>query len=338
MNYVLGQPYIEINSICNLSCLYCYHDERDNSILPLDVIRTLVESLKELGASDIKVSGGEPMMHPDFFEVLRFIKKCGLNTNVVTNGTKIDLSNAHLLKIFCDLLVISMDSWDEGINNKTRPNSYNSILKALEALQEVKANNYYIGVVATKFNSDIFPFVELCKKYDIQGIIFESIHREGKAKDIFDDFFLDYGEYQNYKMLTEKLKNETSLKVASLPGFGGSCMLIEDIPIIRPRIDYKGNVYLCRSFLDVETSVGNIFEENLADILSSHRSEDFIYQLRKRADECIKCKKCFCRGEMCQCGCAAQAYNRTGTIFDVDDLCEWRKKQYIDVVRNNMLT
>lgn len=337
MNYILGQPYIEINSICNLSCLYCYHEERENCCLPLDVICTLVESLKKLGAHDIKISGGEPMLHTDFFEILRYIKKNGLKTDVVTNGTKIDLNNAKLLKELCDQLVISMDSWDEGINNRTRPNSYKLVLKSLTALQEVKAKNYYIGVVATKFNSDIVPFVDFCKKYDIQGIVFESIHREGKAKEIFDDYFLDYGEYQSYRMLTEKLKKETSLKIASLPGFGGGCMLIEDPPIIRPRIDYKGNVYMCRSFLDPEMSVGNIYEKDLVEILNSHKSEDFINVLKKREAECIKCKRCFCKGDICQCGCAAQSYNRTGTVFDVDDLCEWRKKEYIDLVRKTIL-
>ena len=337
MNYILGQPYIEINSMCNLSCLYCYHEERENCRLPLDVICTLVDSLKKLGANDIKISGGEPMLHTDFFEILRYIKKCGLKTNVVTNGTKIDLNSAQLLKELCDQLVISMDSWDESVNNTTRPNSYNLVLKSLESLQKVKAQNYYIGVVATKFNSDIIPFVDFCKKYDIQGIIFESIHREGKAKEIFDGFFLDYNEYQNYKKSTEKIKKETSLNIAPLPGFGGGCMLVEDTPIIRPRIDYKGNVYLCRSFLDSQMSVGNIYEKGLSEILNSNKSEIFIYELRKRADSCSKCKKCFCKGDICQCGCAAQAYNRTGTIFDFDDLCEWRKKQYIDLVRSTML-
>ena len=337
MNYILGQPYIEINSICNLSCLYCYHEKRENSNLSFEDVCTLVESLKELGASDIKISGGEPMLHDNFFDILRYIKKCGLTTNVVTNGTKIDLDNAKLLKELCDQLVISLDSWNEAANNKTRTNSHSLVIKALEALHKVNARNYYIGVVATKYNSDIFPVVNFCKEYNIQGIIFESIHREGKAKEIFDEYFLDYAEYQKYKRATEKIKEESSLKISPLPGFGGGCMLVEDIPIIRPRIDYKGNVYLCRSFLDQEMSVGNIHEKDIAGILNSNKSQIFIDTLRRRVNECIKCQKCFCKGDICQCGCAAQAYNRTGRILDVDDLCEWRKKQYIDLVKHAIL-
>lgn len=336
MNYILGQPYIEINSICNLSCLYCYHEKREKFNLPLDVVCTLVESLKNLGATDIKISGGEPMLHSDFFDILKYIKNCEMKTNVVTNGTHINSNNAELMKELCDQLVISMDSWNENINNKTRPNSYSFVIKSLEALQNVKAKNYYIGVVATKYNSDILPFIDFCKKYDIQGIIFESIHREGKAKEIFEEYFLDYDEYQKYKETTERIKKETTLQIATLPGFGGGCMLTEDIPIIRPRIDYKGDVYLCRSFLDQQMSVGNIYNKDLEEILNSKESEFFIGNLRKRTDECTKCQKCFCRGDICQCGCAAQAYNRTGVIFDVDDLCEWRKRQCIDMVKHTV--
>lgn len=337
MKYILGEPYIEINSTCNLSCIYCYHENRDNTFLTKDIIYKLVESLKELGAKEIKISGGEPMLHPDFFDILRFIKKCGLKVNLVTNGTKINSNNAMLLKDLCDLLTISMDSWDQFTNDQTRPNSYMSIIRALEELKTVEAKSYYLGVVATKYNSDIASFIELGKKYRIQGIIFESIHREGKAKDIFDDYFMNYNEYQRYKLLTEELKKAAPFEISTLPGFGGSCMLIEDIPVIRPRIDYNGNVYLCRSFLNTKMSVGNIYEHNLSEILEGEKTENLIVELKKRSNECGKCKKCFCKGEICQGGCAAQAYNRSGTLFEVDDLCEWRKKQYINIIKEKIL-
>ncbi len=105
------------------------------------------------------------------------------------------------------------------------------------------------------------------------------------------------------------------MKISALPEFGGGCMLLEEIPIIRPRIDSKGNVFLCRSFLNPDLSIGNIFDEEISDIFDGGKAEKIIDILKKRTEESFKRKKCFCRGEICQGGCAAQAYNRTGSLF-----------------------
>ena len=56
MNYRLGQPYIEINSQCNLSCVYCYHSEKNNRQLSMKTLSDIFSQLKELGVKELKLA------------------------------------------------------------------------------------------------------------------------------------------------------------------------------------------------------------------------------------------------------------------------------------------
>lgn len=337
MNYQIGQPYIEINSQCNLSCVYCYHSEKKDRQLSLENLSDIFLQLKELGAKEIKISGGEPLMHPEFESILNSLKQMDMGIELVTNGTLINDYMTDLLAATVDTLVISLDSYDPVINNLTRPNSYHAVVKAIDIFGNYENVNLYIGVVATKKNINVEEFITWCEEHKVKGIIFESIHREGKAKTIFDEYCLGYDDYLAYRNKLVNIQPESSVQISVLPDFGGGCMLIESPPVIRPRIDCEGNVYLCRSFLDLEMSVGNVFQNSLDDIFKSDKTHNLISAIINRQQKMDKCRKCFIANRICAGGCAAQAYNRTGSLLESDDLCEWRIKNSLEALNKECL-
>lgn len=71
---------------CNLDCFYC--SEYDNSVPhpSLQNLKTWIAKIKELGCIRIGLQGGEPLMHPDIVEVVRFCTELGLKTSMSTNG------------------------------------------------------------------------------------------------------------------------------------------------------------------------------------------------------------------------------------------------------------
>ena len=332
MNYRLGQPYIEINSQCNLSCVYCYHSEKNNRQLSMKTLSDIFSQLKELGVKEIKISGGEPLMHPEIASILNHLKQMDMGIELVTNGTLINDYMAEVLAATVDRLVISLDSYDPIINNSTRPNSYHAVINAIDILGHYEDINLYIGVVATQKNKNVEGFPAWCKDHYVKGIIFESVHREGKAKAIFDEYCLDYDDYLAYRTKLIHIKVESPVQISVLPDFGGGCMLLESPPIVRPRIDCEGNVYLCRSFLDLEMSVGNILQQKLNDIFKGDKSKNLISALKNRQKNIAKCRKCFLANGLCAGGCAAQAYNRTGSLMESDDLCDWRIKNSLEAL------
>ncbi len=82
---------VELTSRCNLRCIYCYcgfieHEEP----LTKDELLNILSRWHELGLVGIEITGGEPLMHPHFLEILEFCSKRFYPLGILTNGTLID--------------------------------------------------------------------------------------------------------------------------------------------------------------------------------------------------------------------------------------------------------
>lgn len=71
---------------CNLACGYCNEYDNYSQPVPLDEMRVRLDKLADLGTSIITISGGEPMMHPDIYEIVRHIRKRGMIAGLISNG------------------------------------------------------------------------------------------------------------------------------------------------------------------------------------------------------------------------------------------------------------
>ena len=71
---------------CNLDCAYCNEYDKTSEPVPMDEMRRRLDKLAELGTSVVTISGGEPMMHPDIYEIIRHIRRRGMLAGLITNG------------------------------------------------------------------------------------------------------------------------------------------------------------------------------------------------------------------------------------------------------------
>ena len=121
-------PYIRlsISDVCNFKCGYCLpngyqKNKGDNrKFLSLDEIERLAKGLSELGVSKIRLTGGEPTIRKDFFEILKILKKkSGIKKTVVTtNGYKLDQIAEKLVESEIDGINISIDSLNKEVFKK----------------------------------------------------------------------------------------------------------------------------------------------------------------------------------------------------------------------------
>lgn len=90
--YPLNQIYFYLTEGCNLRCRHCWIEPKyqggDKSYpsLEIDVFRSIIEQAKPLGLSGVKLTGGEPLLHPDIYEILDIIQSEDLGLTVETNG------------------------------------------------------------------------------------------------------------------------------------------------------------------------------------------------------------------------------------------------------------
>lgn len=82
---------LELTSSCNLRCRHCYLDTASaaGNFLPLDHARTILHDLAANEALMLVLTGGEPLMHPDFIEIYRLSRRLGFVVILFTNATRI---------------------------------------------------------------------------------------------------------------------------------------------------------------------------------------------------------------------------------------------------------
>ena len=100
--YPLGATF-ELTERCNLRCLHCYiqqpagSPEAASRELTLPQVRTVLDKMADAGCMFLVLTGGEPLLRPDFPEIWRHAKGKGMLTTLFTNGTLLTPQIADLL-------------------------------------------------------------------------------------------------------------------------------------------------------------------------------------------------------------------------------------------------
>ena len=140
-------PYIRlsITDVCNFKCGYCLpngyqKNKSDNrKFLSIDEIRRLAKGLSELGVCKIRLTGGEPTVRKDFFEIIKILKnnKGIKKTVITTNGYKLDQIATQIAESGLNGINISIDSLNRKIfKNITGHDRLAENLKGIEKLKK----------------------------------------------------------------------------------------------------------------------------------------------------------------------------------------------------------
>ena len=263
-------PYIRlsISDICNFKCGYCLPDgykidKSDNrTFINIDEIRRLAKALSELGVSKIRLTGGEPTIRKDFFEIVKIIKEnSGIKKTVITtNGYKLDKIANDIKKSGLDGINISIDSLDPKTFKKiTGHDRLEEILRGIKNLQKLNFRNIKINAVLLKgindSEKDFDSWAEFIKNNEIDFRYIE-LMQTGDNLDYFNKYhvpskkFVDYlnnnnwiiqtfgkdaGPAKNY--LNPKFKGKFGVIAPYSKDFCKSCN--------RLRITAKGDLRLC---------------------------------------------------------------------------------------------
>ena len=263
-------PYIRlsITDVCNFKCGYCLpngyqKDKSDNrKFLSSEEIERLAKGLSELGVSKIRLTGGEPTVRKDFFDIVKILKnKSGIKKTVVTtNGYRLDQIAEKLVESDIDGINISIDSLNKEIFRRiTGHDRLPEILKGIEKLQKLNFKNIKINAVLLnginaneksfnewanfiKSNEITLRYIELMqtgdsidyfKKYHISSKVFTNYLNENNW--IFQTHGKDSGPSKNY--INPNYKGKFGLIAPYSKDFCKSCN--------RLRITARGDLRLC---------------------------------------------------------------------------------------------
>ncbi len=91
--YTLNQIYFYLTEGCNLRCRHCWiapkyqSGDKSYASLELDLFRSIIQHAKPLGLHTVKLTGGEPTLHPRIREILEVVRSEDLRLTMETNGT-----------------------------------------------------------------------------------------------------------------------------------------------------------------------------------------------------------------------------------------------------------
>lgn len=133
---MLHDVTLELTYRCNLDCFFCYNDRgKPGQPLSLKQYRTLLEDLARMQAMFLMFTGGEPMLHPHFFEIARMARELGFVVRVRTNGHNLSPRNIERLLKDVDpyLVEVSLHGASAEVHDRqTRvPGSFDRLLRNL---------------------------------------------------------------------------------------------------------------------------------------------------------------------------------------------------------------
>ena len=263
-------PYIRlsITDVCNFKCTYCLPEGYKKnpgdtrSFMSAEEISRLTKALSELGVCKIRLTGGEPTVRKDFFDILKDMKQ---NSNIpkvtmTTNGYRLNKIAKQLHETGLDGINISIDTLNrETFKKLTGHDRLNEILEGIDILQKLGFNNIKVNAVLLKGINDTheefekfgnfiknnkidFRFIELMqtgdnldyfKKNHVSSKIFKDYLEKNKW--ISQTFGKDAGPSLNF--IHPEFEGKFGLIAPYSKGFCQTCN--------RLRITSRGDLRLC---------------------------------------------------------------------------------------------
>jgi MoaA/NifB/PqqE/SkfB family radical SAM enzyme len=140
---------------CNLSCGYCSEYDNFSEPVPLDELKLRIDALHRLGSANITLLGGEPLMHPDIAELVRYCARKS-NVSMVTNGFLLRNSVIESLnEAGLNNLTVSVDTLHADASRYIQK-SFRSLKTRLERLQRLARFDVHVTAVLCESSKDDF--------------------------------------------------------------------------------------------------------------------------------------------------------------------------------------
>ena len=263
--------YVEITNICNMNCSFCHGHSRAPKQMSREEFVLVLDKIKGYTNFIYYHLMGEPLSHSKLPEFIKLSGEKGFKSIITTNGTLLKKRGNALLDAGVHKVNISVHSFEEGTQEQ-----FKNYLSDLVDFGN-KANDKGVIVVFRLWNNGydngrnekIIDFLK--NKFNTDW----SVNLKGFK--IKEKMFLEYGERFEWPDLNAKEQGSDVFCYGLRDHFG----ILSDGTVIPCCLDSNGIINL-----------GNIFTDNLSDILNSERAKAIKYgfDCRKAVEEL--CQKC----------------------------------------------
>lgn len=218
-----GAPFLivwDITTRCNLHCKHCYSTAGRPSPRELsteEVVR-VIDDLADAGVATIAFSGGEPLLRPDFFEIVKETRERGVFPAVATNGTLITKEVARKLKeAGVGFVQISLDGASPATHDSFR-GVEGAFERALEGIRNSVEEGLFVEVstTVTRLNvKELHDIVNLCKELRVNWFMMFNFVPTGRGRFIIENDLSPVEREEVLRELWDRLRGDPELPVLS---------------------------------------------------------------------------------------------------------------------------
>lgn len=276
--------YIEITNVCNLSCNFCPKTKRKLDFMSIDNFKDIIEKVKDYTNHIYLHLMGEPFLNKNLKEFLHIAKEANLKVNITTNGSLIkDVQEVLIGKNEPRQINISLHSFEANENDINFYKYIDDIFSFINMANEksdiiCSLRLWNIDTKILKANNDLnYEIIKLIEeKLNIEFDLLEALKEKNRLK-LKDRVYLNMAEKFSWP--------DVNLDLISNDVF---CYGLRD----QIGILVDGSVVPCCLDSEGTITLGNIFENNLEDIINSHRAKKIYdgFSSRKAVEDL--CKRC----------------------------------------------
>lgn len=335
----LNQLYFYLTEGCNLACRHCWlspkfdPDGNRYQTLPVELFDRAIHEAKPLGLSGVKLTGGEPLLHPRFEELLEIIRREELALTIETNGLLCTPAlAAEIAKCPRRFVSVSIDGANAATHDQVRGMS-GSFVQALQAVRNLAAADTPPQVIMTLMRCNIDQVeavVRMAEESGASSVKFNIIQPTGRGEKVREDAgeltideLLQVGRFVDMELVQRTPLNlffHYPLAFRPLSrlarGTTDTCGILGILGVIP-----NGHYALCGIGEHVPEFVfGKIGEDRLEHVW---RHNDILTALRAGLPDRLEgiCARCLMRSR-CLGSCLAQNYYRMHNVWAPFWFCE----------------
>ncbi len=337
----LSTLYFYMTEGCNLACQHCWlapkfdEDGSKYPVMDVEMFRNIIQEALPLGLRQVKLTGGEPLLHPNIYEILNILEEFGLFIWMETNGLLCDEKMAkQIAATEKPFISVSIDGSTAEVHNKIRglPDAFE---RSLNGIKNLIANRVNTQIIFSIMRDNIHQYKEmigLAASLGVASIKFNIIQPTERGKhlhehegDVTVQEYIEIGRH-----IEEELADTSPVKIyydhpiafrslhriADPATSGGTCGIKGILGVLA-----DGTYALCGIGTSVEEmNFGRAGEESLENIWKNNAVlKDIRYNIPREFEGV--CQRCLMK-ERCLGACVAQNYYRTRNLHASFWYCE----------------
>lgn len=325
-------PYVvlwEATKKCNLRCIHCSVEcgEVSPRDMSKDDIKGVIDELSNLGCVLFIITGGEPLLREDLFEVVRYASK-SMDVSLTTNGTMVKERMKELREIEWNNIQVSLDGLERFHNYFRVSNSYAEVIEAIAFLLENSISTS-VATTVTDENIDQLPsMLKLLLDLGVPQWKLSAIIPVGRAKKNKLSLSLE-NRIKVIEFVSDVRIEHNKISVSVDDGFG-YCGYLEPLVRAYPFKKCPAGISTCgiqndgrlKACLDQPVTYPSVLTSSFTELWEDpHTFAEFRwFEPKKLKGKCGSCETVF----RCFGGCKAQLLGITNNLYAENPYCVYK--------------